>query len=40
MPPAEWALAVAVSASWIAITAVIALAVWRRGTLSYTGVGI
>lgn len=38
--PMEWAQAVVVSAVWITIMALIALAVWRRGTLAYTGVGI
>jgi ABC-2 type transport system permease protein len=37
---AEWLRAVAVSAAWIVVSALGALAVWRRGTLSYTGVGI
>ncbi|MDX1642992.1 MAG: ABC-2 family transporter protein [Thermoanaerobaculia bacterium] len=40
VPPSEWLRAVAVAAVWSAAMAGIALAVWRRGTLSYTGVGI
>ncbi len=40
VPPAEWLRALVVAAAWSAAMAGIALAVWRRGTLSYTGVGI
>ena len=38
--PGGWAQAVVASAAWIVICALAALAVWRRGTLAYTGVGI
>ena len=37
---AELARAVAVAAGWVVVTALVALAVWRRGTLAYTGVGM
>lgn len=37
---AEWAQGLAIAAFWIVVTALVALRVWRRGTLSYTGVGI
>jgi ABC-2 type transport system permease protein len=36
----EWLRAVGASSAWIVVCAVAALAVWRRGTLLYTGVGI
>jgi len=36
----EWAQGLAVAAGWIVVASLIALRVWRRGTLSYTGVGI
>ena len=38
--PGDFARAVTVSAAWVVICALAALAVWRRGTLAYTGVGI
>ncbi len=36
----EWARGLVVTAVWAAVMGGIALAVWRRGNLSYTGVGI
>ena len=36
----EWVQGLAVAAVWIAVAALVALRVWRRGTLGYTGVGI
>jgi ABC-2 type transport system permease protein len=38
--PAEWARGMVVTAVWAAVMAGVALAVWWRGRLSYTGVGI
>jgi ABC-2 type transport system permease protein len=36
----EWARGLVVTAVWAAVMGGVALAVWRRGQLSYTGVGI
>jgi ABC-2 type transport system permease protein len=38
--PAEYALGIAVALVWCAVFATISAAVWRRGTLQYTGVGM
>lgn len=37
---AEWALATAVGLAWCAVISLLVAAVWRRGNLQYTGVGI
>ena len=36
----EWAVALAVTLAWCGLFAVVAAAVWRRGRLRYTGVGV
>ncbi len=38
--PGEWLASLGLAAAWIAVLALTTLAVWRRGTLQYTGVGI
>jgi len=38
--PAEWAQGLALAAGWCILLALLARAVWRRGRLRYTGVGI
>jgi len=38
--PAEWAVGMAIGLGWCGVLALIGRAVWRRGTLQYTGVGI
>jgi ABC-2 type transport system permease protein len=38
--PAEYALGIAIALAWCAVFAAISAAVWRRGTLQYTGVGM
>ena len=38
--PAEYVLGIAVAIAWCGIFAGISAAVWRRGTLQYTGVGM
>jgi len=38
--PAEWAAGMAIAMGWCGVMAMIGRAVWRRGTLQYTGVGI
>lgn len=38
--PAEWAVGMAVGLGWCGIMSLVGRAVWRRGTLQYTGVGI
>lgn len=40
LSPSEWAAGMAVGLGWCAVMAVVGKAVWRRGTLQYTGVGI
>jgi ABC-2 type transport system permease protein len=37
---AEWARGMVVTAAWAAVMAGVALTIWRRGRLTYTGVGI
>lgn len=37
---AEWWTSMALGLAWVLVTALVAHAVWRRGTLQYTGVGI
>jgi len=37
---AEWGVGMAVGLGWCGIMAMVGRAVWRRGTLQYTGVGI
>jgi ABC-2 type transport system permease protein len=38
--PAQWGIGMGVGLAWCVITAMTGRAVWRRGTLQYTGVGI
>ncbi len=38
--PAQWAVGAAIGLGWCAVMTVVGRAVWRRGTLQYTGVGI
>jgi ABC-2 type transport system permease protein len=38
--PGEWGIGMAVAAGWCGVSAIVGRAVWRRGTLQYTGVGI
>ena len=38
--PAEWAAGMAIGILWCGVIAIAGRAVWRRGTLQYTGVGI
>jgi ABC-2 type transport system permease protein len=38
--PAEWGVGMAVGIGWCGVMAIVGRAVWRRGTLQYTGVGI
>jgi len=38
--PAEWAAGMAIGLGWCGIMAMVGRAIWRRGTLQYTGVGI
>lgn len=38
--PAEWATGLAISLGWCGALALVSRAVWRRGRLVYTGVGI
>lgn len=40
VPPGEWALGMAVALGWCGAMALVSRAVWRRGRLVYTGVGI
>jgi ABC-2 type transport system permease protein len=40
VPPAAWARGLAVSLAWCAVAGLVCRAVWRRGTLQYSGVGI
>ena len=36
----EWIMGLAIAAAWCGVTSVVGNAVWRRGDLEYTGVGI
>ena len=38
--PAEYAAGIAISLGWCAVFGAISAAVWRRGTMQYTGVGM
>jgi ABC-2 type transport system permease protein len=38
--PAEWAAGLAIGLGWCGVMAMVGRAVWRQGTLQYTGVGI
>jgi ABC-2 type transport system permease protein len=38
--PAEWAFGTGVALAWCAVLALVANAVWRRGRLTYSGVGM
>jgi ABC-2 type transport system permease protein len=40
LTPAEYATGVGVALAWCGVSAAISAAVWRRGTLQYTGVGM
>ncbi|MFT7486586.1 MAG: ABC-2 type transport system permease protein [Candidatus Paceibacteria bacterium] len=40
IPPAEWAAGLVVSLLWLGVISLAWRAVWRRGMLQYTGVGI
>jgi ABC-2 type transport system permease protein len=39
LPPLAWAQGMAVALAWCAAMSVLAVLVWRRGTLQYSGVG-
>jgi ABC-2 type transport system permease protein len=40
VPPGEWAAGLAIALAWCGVLVVLGRAVWRRGDLRYTGVGI
>lgn len=40
VPPAQFAAGMAVALAWCGVSAAVSAAVWRRGTLQYTGVGM
>lgn len=40
VPPRDWAAGMVLSAAWCGVFTLIGRAVWRRGMLEYTGVGI